>query len=599
MGDRTARLWDADHPDKPPVVLRGQLPGGFITDWVSFSRDGRRVIAEGLDKAWQPSDGSPRRSSVAQYSWDVDRPDAAPVILHDAPRPSNVGPNDSASGWDGRSALVRYGGRVLTVDRDGAARLRDAGRPGAPAVVFRADEAGPPGVVFLTDPTIRIGPKAIRFASFSPDGRRILTVGSDRRARLWDADQPAAIPIVLRGHQSPIVWMSFSRDGRRLFTVARNTALVWDVDHPDKPPVVVDKGWGLGFTFVSCSPDGRRVLTKRSLVGPNVVRGNESARLLDAEHPDAPPIRVWPRVWHAEFSPDGRWIASTSEQGASLWDANDPDKPPVVLGGSKDDTFSSASFSRDGRRVIAFGKIFLAIWDADHPEKPPTVVRCTGAGGRMGFGWDSPDGRRVLITGWSHVDTGGDGSNPSDRVASYGTPTTPTNRLSFSAGTRSPSAQHRSARMVRASSRHRKTERRGYGTPNTLTQSPTVLRGHEGPIRAASFSPDGQRVITAGRDGTARLWDLDRLDEQPIILRGNGQRIDFFALFSPDGRRVVTDDSGTNPVYGEVRLWLIRVDDLINLAGQTVSRNLTLEEWGRYFPGSPYRPTFDHLPIPK
>ena len=329
------------------------------------------------------------------------------------------------------------------------------------------------------------------------------------------------------------------------------------------------------------------------------MRGNESARLLDAEHPDAPPIRVWPRVWHAEFSPDGRWIASTSEQGASLWDANDPDKPPVVLGGSKDDTFSSASFSRDGRRVIAFGKIFLAIWDADHPEKPPTVVRCTGAGGRMGFGWDSPDGRRVLITGWSHVDTGGDGSNPSDRVAQLWDADHPDEPPVVFRGhaqpIRSASFSPNGTRVVTASE---------DGTARLWDAehphaAPTVLRGHEGPIRAASFSPDGQRVITAGRDGTARLWDLDRLDEQPIILRGNGQRIDFFALFSPDGRRVVTDDSGTNPVYGEVRLWLIRVDDLINLAGQTVSRNLTLEEWGRYFPGSPYRPTFDHLPIPK
>ena len=113
-------------------------------------------------------------------------------------------------------------------------------------------------MVFLTDPTIRIGPKAIRFASFSPDGRRILTVGSDRRARLWDADQPAAIPIVLRGTRAPLCGCrsAGTADGSSRWRVTRRC--VWDVDHPDKPPVVVDKGWGLGFTFVSCSPDGRR-----------------------------------------------------------------------------------------------------------------------------------------------------------------------------------------------------------------------------------------------------------------------------------------------------------------------------------------------------
>ena len=31
-------------------------------------------------------------------------------------------------------------------------------------------------------------------------------------------------------------------------------------------------------------------------------------------------------------------------------------------------------------------------------------------------------------------------------------------------------------------------------------------------------------------------------------------------------------------------------------AGATAGRNLSAEEWEQYFPGQPYRPTFDHLP---
>ena len=35
---------------------------------------------------------------------------------------------------------------------------------------------------------------------------------------------------------------------------------------------------------------------------------------------------------------------------------------------------------------------------------------------------------------------------------------------------------------------------------------------HAAPVSHAAFSPDGTRVVTASRDGTARIWDV-RIDE--------------------------------------------------------------------------------------
>ena len=52
------------------------------------------------------------------------------------------------------------------------------------------------------------------------------------------------------------------------------------------------------------------------------------------------------------------------------------------------------------------------------------------------------------------------------------------------------------------------------------------------------FSPDGQRVVTASGDKTARLWDA--ASGKPIGQPMNHEDVVFSAQFSPDGQEVVT-----------------------------------------------------------
>ena len=58
------------------------------------------------------------------------------------------------------------------------------------------------------------------------------------------------------------------------------------------------------------------------------------------------------------------------------------------------------------------------------------------------------------------------------------------------------------------------------------------------PFGSAQFSPDGQRVVTASRDKTARLWDA--ATGNPIGEPMNHEDLVRSAQFSPDGQRVVT-----------------------------------------------------------
>jgi WD40 repeat protein len=95
-----------------------------------------------------------------------------------------------------------------------------------------------------------------------------------------------------------------------------------------------------------------------------------------------------------------------------------------------------------------------------------------------------------------------------------------------------------------------------------------TLRGHTGDVWSAVYSSDGTRIVTAGADGTARIWDATTSKEL-LSVKGSSYGIGsdngnvYYATFSPDGKLFAT--AGGDDI---ARIWDATTgEELLELSG--------------------------------
>ncbi|QYC40944.1 translocation protein TolB [Nonomuraea coxensis DSM 45129] len=444
--------------------------------------------------------------------------------------------------------------------------------------------------------------------AFSPDDARLAATSADGLVRVWSWSgggvSPEA-PVVLRGHQGEVWSPAFSPDGRKLATAGMDgTVRVWDLEHPGS--AVTLTGHTGGVWTVAFSPDGRavagagddgtvRIWRLTGGGGPRVLRGPESAAVGVA------------------FSPDGRRLAAGGEDGAvRIWDLAGPDEPLVLRGHGS--VVKSVAFSPDGRLLASAGTDGAArVWRLDQRENAPLMFRHEGTAEGLAFSRDghwlattsddstvrvwspdgegdplvlrghqrvvwgasfSADGRRLATAGedgtvrvWDPRGTGdpvvlrghdgavlGLGFSPDGRVVTGGVDGTLRIWEPATGAYRALRGHTDEVMGLAVSLDGRRVA--GASRDGTLriwevdrADDPLVLRGHDGVVWSASFSPDGRRVATAGADGTLRIWDTADPGRPPLLFRADTRQIRF-AVFSPDGRQVAT--AGQD---GTVRIW--------------------------------------------
>ncbi len=503
----------------------------------SFSPDGRYVLTSSgnAEQLWIVRNGVPAGSiaiagsgirldefvSASKELVAVQTQNGA-AQLWDPRMGKPAGPLIALSGRSAVECLSANGARALTASRNGA-QVWDL-RTGKP---LRA-------LLWTLAPNEYMNSLS---CVLSTDGNRA-AISWENKFQVWDAGTGKSLSGAIQ-MPDQVVQTKFSGDGKRLLIVYggdSDNVEVWDVEAAK--PVGHDIEYYDLIHFAAFSPSGNRLLTvqggqyERSAVTEKV-----QAQVWDVKTGNAigNPIAHLGSINSAQFSPDGRWVLTASDdKTARIWDARTGD--PVGYPMRHAAKVNSASFSPDGKWVVTASADNTArIWMAqtgyafDEAGRYPNAAQYPFA--LSTGGWR-------LVTGWSdhtarvwNLQTGKLVARTppfANSVLSVAFSPDGTRVLSTSAGPEPPTVL-----------RHPAEARLWDARTGRLIGAP--MR-HADEITSASFSPDGKFVLTSSRDDTARIWDA--ATGKPASPPMRCAAAVSFAAFSSDGKRVLTGSAG-------------------------------------------------------
>ncbi len=240
----------------------------------------------------------------------------------------------------------------------------------ASKALLDAIESAPPWVMNLPFPAPG---ESVNSAVFSPDGTRILTAGCDEinvlgdqtrycaqgTARVWDREtgQPS---LLLNGHACSLVsvncgvWFaSYSSDGSRIVTVGwEGQAIIWDAASGME---VRRLGAANGvIDSADLSSNGKQMAAVRCALADGACQ----EATVDVWELDSGQLlySLRPRDYASSvlFSPDDAQILTVNWNGTvQVWDV--ASRRAVLTLGSEDQPIYAAAFSPDGDRIVAAG----------------------------------------------------------------------------------------------------------------------------------------------------------------------------------------------------------------------------------------------------
>ncbi len=216
---------------------------------------------------------------------------------------------------------------------------------------------------------------------WSPDAKRIVTLGFDGHAKIWDTRKGD----LLHDLEAPgrILYLGeISKDGRRLAVGGSGSEVcIWDLAHPTKPAVINCGHSSAGF--FRFSPDSRQLVTRGPANSVMVWDAATGSALHTLEG-----LRGLARS--AAFSADGTSVAGGTNDQLVVWNLETGEQAPLEHEGRPE----WLEFDPRGRWLASGGADKTArVYD---PRTGVQVARLDGHGGPVDIVLFSPDGTRLL-----------------------------------------------------------------------------------------------------------------------------------------------------------------------------------------------------------
>ena len=500
--------------EQPPVLLSGH---GDIVSALAFDRSGEHILSGSFDGSARLWEVATRREArvvaghagpITAVAWNPWADSFATASADQTVRTWDLATGTQRAIFEGHEgevtglAYLEGGGTLVSAGYDGTLRSWDlaSGEPLAvrsdPSAQYTILGATPSGALLaagdeqgrlhLWSPAtaaealvIEGGRSAVFALALDRDGHRVASGGIDRSVSLWNT-APSDSTSLAAGHDGVATAVDYLPGGQRLVSAGWDgTVRSWDAASGTQL-----SSWTAHDDTIEAlrvSPDGLTVATGGAdhSVRVHQLGSGELLQLLTGHYG---------AVRDLAYSPDGRQLATAGAAGmVYLWDLDDGTRQTVLDQRSP----TAVSFGPEGRQLAVAWTEGERGWlrVIGLPDTKP-IFEVTVPGMELSQLAFAPDGRQLHAVARS------------GQVLSWdleeGLPVAP---LQLDGRGRAVGADP-SGRWVAASSTFPPV-----GLVQLQDGSSIMLNGHRGPVAGLAFDATGERLASAGLDGTVRAWD--------------------------------------------------------------------------------------------